>query len=115
MEKSPRRLTWLSALGTGEEWTPGSVTAGGNPLVRVTAGRGLNHASEQKAALFQDESTVRRRKADVEVNPAECQRAFDEARKLHPDALYGELSAIAAERLRIPARHLRRHVPNPFR
>jgi hypothetical protein len=75
----------------------------------------LNDVSEQKAALFQDESTLRKRRADVEVGPAECQRAFDEVRKLHPDALYGELSEIAAERLRIAARHLRRHVPNPFR
>jgi hypothetical protein len=49
------------------------------------------------------------------VTPEECQRAFDQARKQCPDALYAELSEIAAAHLNISASRLRKRVPNPFR
>ena len=122
MEKSPRRLTWVSVLGIGEECKPDLERGGGSSLVRVIR-QGVDDGPEDAGDAFRISAIPGRArsvkskapKTNGQISPEECQRAFDDVRKLHPEALYEQLSEIAAEHLHMRARELRKHVPNPFR
>jgi hypothetical protein len=113
MDTTQRRLTWISALGMTEEFKPHIVSGGGSPLVRITVRQGMDDGPD----VADEAPSVKSKPAKmrVAVRPEECQRAFNDARKLHPEALYEQLSEIAAEQLHMTARQLRKHVPNPFR
>ena len=123
MEKSPRRLTWISVLGIGEECKPDLERGGGSSLVRVTIRQGVDDGPEDAGDAFRISAIPGRArsvkskgpKTNGKISPEECQRAFDDVRKLNPEALYEQLSEIAAEHLHMTARQLRMHVPNPFR
>ena len=113
MDTTQRRLTWISALGTSEEFKPHIVSGGGSPLVRITVRQGMDDGPD----VADEARSVKSKpaKTRIAVRPEECQRAFNDARKQHPEALYEQLSEIAAEQLHMTARQLRKHVPNPFR
>ena len=112
VEQRIKPLNWLSALDrAGEEWRPHFLPDGNiDEVARVRT----NATVEEKTP-----GEVQRLKASIkmsiELTAQACQRAFDEARKNHPDALYEDLSEIAAKQLRISGRRLRKVVPNPFR
>jgi len=117
MEKSPRRLTWVSVLGIGEECKPDLERGGGSSLVRVTIRQEVDDGPEDAGEIPGQARSVKSKAARTNGNirPEECQRAFDDVRRLHPEALYEQLSEIAADHLHMTARELRKHVPNPFR
>ena len=102
---------------------PDLERGGGSSLVRVTIRQGVDDGPEDAGDAFRIGAITGRArsvkskalKTIGKISPEECQRAFDEIRKLHPDALYDQLSDIAAEHLHVTARQLRKHVPNPFR
>jgi len=109
MENIPRHRTWISVLGIGEEVKAGLANGGGSAL------RSVSEASPTRSMPPEARGINRRPlKGKCVVSGEECQRAFNEVRKLHPDALYEDLSEIAAKHLNLTARQLRKHVPNPF-
>jgi len=119
MEKIAGRLSWLSALGP--EFQPRLVRTPStlNDRVRTEAQSDDEVGAEAPPKLNRrDDAVLRVNRSTLvsdEVTPEECQRAFDAARQCHPDALYHELTEVAAHELGVSARRLRKHVPNPFR
>jgi len=119
MEKTVARLSWLSALGP--EFQPQLARTLSTLNHRVRTQAQSDDELDAKAPAEsngQDDAVLRvNRKTLVsnEVTPEECQRAFDASRQCHPDALYHELTELAAHELGVSARRLRKHVPNPFR
>ena len=105
-----KTLSWLTALDrAGEHWRPDFLPNDGGRAARITT-----------KAPIEDETAEHRpprpsSKLGVEVTAQTCQRVFDEMRKQHPEALYEELSELAAKQLAISGRRLRKLVPNPFR
>src|SRR5690349_24831793 len=99
MERDFRRLTWLSALGTAQHGIPDWQIGARRPIGVATARE--TKVSDPSAPLRQAVRVVRKNiaKADDQVGPEECQRAFDKARKLDPDALYEIGRASCRERV----------------
>lgn len=112
MKETLRQLNWLSALERGiEQGRPHFVPD--NAIERVkTYGTTEDKNCDAEPTW---KSGRQFRDTRLEVTAQECQRAFDQARKDHPDGLYFDLTEIAARELHIPGSRLRKLVPNPFR
>lgn len=121
MDANLRRLTWVSVLQPQPGWDAKLARQSDTPHVRIIArvesDEVESQASEQHSnGLVRENAPVAKRwtrRADASAQ--DCQRAFNEARKSNPDALYAELSEIAAQQLRVSASTVRKRVPNPFR
>ena len=115
MEPNFRPLNWLSALHLGEEkWTPDFLR---NDAQKRSARITIRVVGDERQAAKDVQKRLRKPRPDIvaPLRAESCQRAFDETRKQNPDALYDELSEIAAGLLHISKRQLRKYVPNPFR
>lgn len=114
METNLRRPTWVSVLQPQPEWT--AKTSPEAPHVRVLAQVDADEIgldNERAQTDLVETSPARRIKRYA--SPGECQREFNEARKANPDALYDDLCEVAAKRLGVPLRVVKKHVPTPFR
>jgi hypothetical protein len=114
VERHFKPLNWLSALDRGEEQRRPHFLQGAaiDPVARTARNATVDRKLD---AELRREAAKPSFNFKLEVRAESCQRAFDQARKDYPDALYEELSEIAAKELHIPARRLRKLVPNPFR
>jgi len=114
VERHFKPLNWLSALDRGQEQRRPHFLEGAaiDPAARIAR----NATVDKKLGVeFRREAAKPSFNFELEVTAEACQRAFNQARKDYPDALYEELSEIAARELHIPGRRLRKLVPNPFR
>jgi hypothetical protein len=113
VERPMKTLNWLSALEhAGENWRPHFLPDGKtNRTVRIRTNETVDDDKPERKPQWPRPATTSR----AEITAEMCQRAFNEARKQYPDALYEELSEIAAKQFHVSARRLRKLVPNPFR
>ena len=113
MERPLKTLNWLTALEhAGENWRPHFLPDGKtHRQVRIR----INETVDDHKLELEPRPPKPSTTAGAEITAEMCQRAFNEARKQYPDALYEELSEIAAKQFHISGRRLRKLVPNPFR
>ena len=115
MERHFKPLNWLSALDRGEEqWRPHFL---GDAAIDRIARMKTNAKVEDKRPEGAPgrEPPKRSFTLALEVSAQTCQRAFNQARRDYPEALYDELSELAGKQLHISGQRVRRLVPNPFR
>ena len=118
METNLRRSSWVSVLEPQPEWVATKASRKAeSPHVRVIVQVDAEEIESDNGGLQTDsvESSPARPNKRHRASPGECQREFDEARKTNPDALYADLCEVAAERLGVPLRVFKKHVPTPFR
>jgi hypothetical protein len=114
VERHFKPLNWLSALDRGQEQRRPHFLqdAAVDPVARIRRNATVDKRLEGE---FRRAAAKPSFNPELEVTAEGCQRAFDQARKDYPDALYEELSEITAKALHISGRRLRKLVPNPFR
>ena len=113
MERPLKTLNWLSALErAGKNWRPHFLPdRETNRVARIRT----NETADDDKVEREPRRPMPSMTSSAEITAEMCQRAFNEVRKQYPDALYEELSEIAAKQLDISPRRLRKLVPNPFR
>ena len=116
METNLRRPTWVSVLQPHREWAAKASRKVEAPHARLIVQIDADEVdSDNGMQTDLEESSPARAIKPLGASPGECQREFDEARKANPDALYEDLCVVAAGRLGVPARVVKKHVPSPFR